>query len=160
MRCPFIMLMILLAPTLCIPPWRLSLSLSPFQPPHQLPQELLIPAIRMRLHKTIRLLPTSQSAPLLATKKQPIRNLPYQTNKSKTSSLKTPISSPTPSPKTFLVSSGVGTLFVASALLAISSTIAFFNPCTCNQSATFHNLINLKYAGCGPSRDSCVSVRV
>ena len=88
------------------------------------------------------------------------KKFPYQTNKSKISSLKTPISSPTPSPKTLLVSSGVGTLFVASALLAISSAIAFFNPCTCSQSATFHNLINLKYAGCGPSRDSCVSVRV
>ena len=43
-RCPAIMLMILPTPLLILPPRRRVLPL-PLQPPHQLPQESLIPAI-------------------------------------------------------------------------------------------------------------------
>lgn len=52
-----IMLMIPPTPLLIIPPRRRVLALS-LQPPHQLPQEPLIPAIRMSLNQRVRLLPS------------------------------------------------------------------------------------------------------
>lgn len=56
-RRPAIMLVIPPTPLLTIPPRRRLLPL-PLQPPHQFPQEPLIPAIRMSLNERVRLLPS------------------------------------------------------------------------------------------------------
>lgn len=66
----------------------------------------------------------------------------YQTNKSTTNSFKPPISSSPPHKD--LVSSGVGTLFVSSALHPISSTILFFSAVIPRKPASFQSLISLK----------------
>ena len=82
----------------------------------------------------------------------------YQTNKSTTKSFSPAISSSPP--HTDLVSSGVGTLLVSSALHPISSTMLFFSAVIPRKLASFQSLTSLKYAGCGPSRLSWVRVRV
>ena len=68
--------------------------------------------------------------------------LSYQTNKSTTNSFNPPISSSTPHKD--LVSSGVGTLLVSSALHPISSTMLFFIAVMPRNPASFQSLISLK----------------
>lgn len=140
-RRPAIMLMVPPTPLLLIPPRRRILPL-PLQPPNQLPQEPLIPAIRMSLDQRIRLFPSSKRMSDCEPKTAERVCQSYQTNKSTTSSFNPPISSSHPHKD--LVSSGVGTLLVSSALHPISSTILFFSAVIPRKLASFQSLISLK----------------
>lgn len=147
------MLVIPPTPLLTIPPRRRLLPL-PLQPPHQFPQEALIPAVRMSLNERVRLLPSpdhehNPSPPpppattKTKTKTSSRKGLPLTKRTNQPPTPSTP-PSPPPPPHSDLVSSGVGTLFVSSALHPISSTMLFFSAVTPRKPASFHSLISLK----------------
>lgn len=162
--------MIPLTPHLRIPPRRLSLPLPPLQFPHQQSQKAFLPTIRMALNQRIRFLPQKKIQHQFSQFRSLFAHIVTE-DRSRIIRRRYGIRSVSAASE-FVNNAVLQSRYLIEQPTHISTPPHSTQPTpsqenqkkqkkqTCNQSPTFHNLTNRKYAGCGPSKLSCVNVLV